>query len=61
MKKLKLLIPITALFASPWMHKIIYNNFLLAWPEMDHSVAHIIGGIGALLALGITALMTLDL
>lgn len=50
MKKLKFLIPITILFAAPWTHKLIYMNFLAAFPDMDHSAAHFFGFMGAIVA-----------
>lgn len=59
MKKLKYLLPTVALFVSPWMHKAIYNNLLMAWPNVDHDFAHAFGIIGAVVAFFVTILLSL--
>lgn len=45
------LIPTTALFASPWMHKALFLNMKTAIPDMDAGLAHTLAVIGAGLAL----------
>lgn len=58
MGKLKILIPTAVLFLSPWTHKLIYNNFLLAWPSLDTGAAHFFGFMGAFAAFAATCILS---
>ncbi len=59
MKKIKFIIPTLILFASPWAQKLIYNNILLAWPNIDIMVAYWLALTGALIAFAATAMMSI--
>lgn len=61
MKKLKVLLPTAALFASPWVHKLIFLNLTAAWPTIDVGGAHFIAICGAGFALLITYTIVNDL
>lgn len=55
-KKLLILLPITVLFLSPWLHSALYHNLLTAVPDMESSLAHGFAIFGALIA-GIASVM----
>ena len=40
-KDLILVAPVVILMVSPWLHKVIYENLLLAWPDVDKTYAHV--------------------
>lgn len=40
MKKLKYLVPMIIILALPWTHKLVYQNFLMAWPNTSPGEAH---------------------
>ena len=40
MKKKYYLIPFLIVFATPWMHRIAFENIVHAIPEMDRGGAH---------------------
>ena len=40
-KDLILVTPFLVLMVSPWLHKVIYENLLLAWPDVDKPNAHV--------------------
>lgn len=52
--RLKILLPTAVLFGTPWFHKMVYNNLLSAWPEMDHGAAHFAGLTAGVVAALIT-------
>lgn len=56
LSKLKLLLPTAVLFASPWMHKLVYSNIILAWPSCDTGWAHFFAIGGAVISFFVTAM-----
>lgn len=54
MKKLKYLIPAAFIFSTPWVHKLIFNNILLAWPEADPGGAHFFAIMSSVIAVLLT-------
>lgn len=60
-KYLKIGLPTLLLFISPWVHRFLFNNFLLAVPEMPHEMAHFASFVGATLAFGATIFIVHEL
>lgn len=45
------IIGICIIFLTPWTHRLVYENLLLAWPEIDHPNAHALAMIMTVVAL----------
>lgn len=50
-------VPFIVLMISPWIHKIIFNNLLLAWPDVDKGGAHIFIGMLTLIGIFISSMI----
>lgn len=60
MNKFKILIPCVLMITLPWVHKIFYENLMLAWPSTAPGEAHAIVLAGSFFVWFIFA-MVLDL
>ena len=59
MKKIKILIPLAVILFIPWLHKLFYENYLLAFPEIPKDGAHCLA-IGSIIILALLSALTRD-